>query len=88
MDSGHPHFNPGRHTIHWLEKQGYLHSQTDAQYLILFHLILFILEPVEGYWILAGWYRSLPFLLTSGYGQHIHALCISHSAYFIDPPSH
>lgn len=57
MDSGRPHWNSGRRTIHWLENQGYLRSQTDAGCLVLFHLILLILEPVKGYWILTGWYQ-------------------------------
>lgn len=68
MDSGRLHLNPRRHTIQWLEKQGYLHSQTVAQYLILFHLILLILEPVEGYWILTGWYQ----LLVPGWRMTVH----------------
>ena len=68
MNSERPHLNPGRHAIHWLEKQGYLHSQNDARYLILFHLILLILESFEGYWILTGWYQ----LLVPGWRMTVH----------------
>lgn len=54
----HPESGPrGGNTIHWLEKRGYLHSQTDARRLFIFHLVLLALEPIEGYWILTGWYR-------------------------------
>ena len=47
----------GQNATHWLKKQGYLHSQTDARCLFIFHLVFLALEPIEGYWILTGWYH-------------------------------
>lgn len=47
----------GGNTTYWLEKQGYLQSQSDARRLFILHLILLALEPIEGYWILTGWYQ-------------------------------
>lgn len=47
----------GESVIYWLKKWGHLRSQTDARRLFIFHLILLALEPIEGYWILAGWYH-------------------------------
>ncbi|KAB8261632.1 hypothetical protein BDV32DRAFT_121209 [Aspergillus pseudonomiae] len=44
--------------ISWLERKGYLHTRKDARRLFIIHLILLALEPVEGYWILTGWYRA------------------------------
>lgn len=41
----------------WLEKRGYLHSARDARRLFILHLALLALEPIEGYWVLTGWYR-------------------------------
>ncbi|KAL5333555.1 hypothetical protein BJX70DRAFT_403454 [Aspergillus crustosus] len=41
----------------WLKNQGYLCSATSTRYLLVIHVIILILEPVEGYWILTGWYR-------------------------------
>lgn len=47
----------GEIAIHWLKKRGYLHSRTDARRLFIVHLVFLALEPIEGYWILTGWYR-------------------------------
>lgn len=58
MEFGRPR-NPERHTLDWLEERGFLRSQTDARRLIIFLLILLLLEPVEGYWILTASYQLL-----------------------------
>lgn len=47
----------GSKATRWLEKRGYIHSQRDARRLFIFHLGLLSLEPIEGYWVLTGWYR-------------------------------
>lgn len=47
-----------RPTIDWLRRRGSLRSVKDAQNLLIFHVILLVLEPVEGHWILTSWYRT------------------------------
>ncbi|KAJ5815420.1 hypothetical protein N7474_007197 [Penicillium riverlandense] len=41
----------------WLEKRGYIRSRRDARNLFIVHLVLLALEPIEGHWVLTGWYR-------------------------------
>lgn len=47
-----------RPTTDWLRRRGSLRSVKDARNLLIFHVILLVLEPVEGYWILISWYRT------------------------------
>ncbi|KAL4885508.1 hypothetical protein BJY04DRAFT_214304 [Aspergillus karnatakaensis] len=42
----------------WLERKGHLRSEKDARSLLGFHIVLLLLEPIEGYWILTAWYRT------------------------------